>query len=140
MRPEAAAALRGSELIMHAGDVGKAAVINELGRIAATFAVRGNVDIEAWAASLPTTETVAVAQLRFYMLHQLSRLDLDPAEAGFAAVVHGHTHRPSIETRSGVLYLNPGSAGPRRFKLPVTVARVCVSGRKIRPEIVDLAV
>jgi putative phosphoesterase len=140
MRPEALAALRGSDLIMHAGDVGKAKVIDELASIAPTFAVRGNIDTEAWAASLPTTETVAVGQLRFYMLHQLSHLDIDPAEAGFAAVVYGHSHRPSIETRSGLLYLNPGSAGPRRFKLPVTVARIHVLGRKIRPEIVDLAV
>jgi putative phosphoesterase len=140
MRPEALAALRGSKLIMHAGDVGKAEVIDELGRIAPTFAVRGNIDTEAWAASLPVTETVAVGQSRFYMLHELSRLDIDPAGAGFAAVVYGHSHRPSIETRSGVLYLNPGSAGPRRFKLPVTVARIRVSERRIRPEIIDLAV
>jgi putative phosphoesterase len=140
MRPEALAVLRGSDLIMHAGDVGKAEVIDALGRLAPTFAVRGNIDTEAWAVGLPTTETVAVGQLRFYLLHELSRLDLDPPAAGFAAVVYGHSHRPSIEMRSGVLYLNPGSAGPRRFKLPVTVARVHVSGQKIRPEIIILAV
>jgi putative phosphoesterase len=140
MRPEALAALRGSQVIMHAGDVGKAEVIDELGRIAPTFAVRGNIDTEAWAASLPVTETVAVGPLQFYVLHELAGLDIDPARAGVAAVIYGHSHRPSIETRSRVLYLNPGSAGPRRFKLPVTVARVHVSGRKIRPEIVHLTV
>jgi uncharacterized protein len=140
MRPEASAALRGSDLIIHAGDVGNPAVIKELAGIASTRVVRGNVDRGDWAASLPMTELVEVGERLFYVLHEISQLDLDPADAGFAAVVFGHSHQPMIETRQGVLFLNPGSAGPRRFKLPVTVARVGVSGPRMRPEIVELQV
>ena len=140
MRPEALVALRGSDLIIHAGDVGNPDVINELAGIAPAHVVRGNVDTGDWAASLPMTELVEVGERRFYVLHEVSQLDLDPADAGFGAVVYGHSHQPMIETRQGVLFLNPGSAGPRRFKLPVTVARVGVSGRRLRPEIVELQV
>jgi predicted phosphodiesterase len=102
--------------------------------------VRGNIDTQAWAAALPDTEIVAIGQLRFYVLHDLSQLAIDPAAAGFAAVFFGHSHKPSSETRNGVLYLNPGSAGPRRFNLPVTSARVRVAGQKIETEIVELTV
>lgn len=109
-----------------------------LRRVAPTFAVRGNVDTQAWATRLPTTDCVEVGEALFWVLHDISELDLDPNAAGFAAVVFGHSHRPSIETRDGVVYINPGSAGPRRFQLPVTIARVLVSGREIRPEIVEL--
>jgi uncharacterized protein len=140
MRPEAVAALRGSDLIIHAGDIGKPELIDRLRAIAPTFVVRGNVDNGRWAASLPTTVRVEVGDLRFYVLHEISRLDLDPAAAGFAAVVFGHSHVPSIETRNGVLFLNPGSAGPRRFRLPIAVARVHVTGQRMRPEIVELRV
>ncbi len=140
MRPEASAALRGSDLIIHAGDVGNPAVIKKLAGIASPHVVRGNVDRGDWAASLPMTELVEVGERLFYVLHEISQLDLDPADAGFAAVVFGHSHQPMIETRQGVLFLNPGSAGPRRFKLPVTVARVGVSGPRMRPEIVELQV
>ncbi len=140
LRPEAVAALRGCDLIIHAGDVGKAEVIDRLSDLAPTFAIRGNVDTGTWAARLPPTDVVAVGALSFYVLHNIAELDLDPPTAGFAAVVFGHSHRPSIETREGVLYLNPGAAGPRRFKLPVSLARVMVSGREMRPEIVELAV
>jgi putative phosphoesterase len=140
LRPQASAALRGSHLIIHAGDVGKPDVIDELRAIAPTFIVRGNVDTGAWASHLPMTEQVEVGELRFFVLHDISQLDLDPAAAGFAAVVFGHSHVPSLETRQGVLFLNPGSAGPRRFRLPVAVARVGVSGRRLRPEIVELQV
>ena len=140
MRPEAIDALRGSDLIIHAGDVGKPAVIDQLRGIAPTFVVRGNIDKGDWAASLPMTERVEVGGSIFFVLHEISQLDLDPASTGFAAVVFGHSHVPSIETRKGVLFLNPGSAGPRRFKLPVTVARVIVSDAGIRPEIVQLQV
>jgi putative phosphoesterase len=138
VRPEAIAALRGSDLIIHAGDLGKPEVIDQLRGVAPTFAVRGNIDKQAWAASLPTSECVEVGETLFWVLHEISQLDLDPAAAGFAAVVFGHSHQPSIETRDGVVYINPGSAGPRRFRLPVTIARVAVSGQEIRPEIVEL--
>jgi putative phosphoesterase len=140
MRPEAIAALRGSDLILHAGDVGRAEVLDELRGIAPTFAVRGNVDRLSWAASLPETQTVKIGQLRFFVLHQIAEVPIDPAALGYAAVLYGHSHKPSIEWRDGVLYLNPGSAGPRRFRLPVTIARVRVSGRTIDPEIVKLEV
>lgn len=133
-------ALQGSDVIIHAGDVGKAEVIERLREVAPTFAVRGNNDTGPWARDLPVSEVVEVGALSFYVLHEISRLDLEPAAAGFAAVVSGHSHRPSIQFRDGVLYLNPGSAGPRRFTLPVTVARVDVSGRRVRPEIVELPV
>jgi putative phosphoesterase len=138
LRPQAIDALRGSELIIHAGDIGKLEVIQQLRAIAPTFAVRGNVDSQAWAADFPTTEAVEIGQVIFWVLHDIAQLDLDPVAAGFAAVVFGHSHQPSIETRDGVLYINPGSAGPRRFKLPVTVARARITGRAIRPEIINL--
>lgn len=140
LRPQAIDALRGSDMIIHAGDVGNAEVIDRLGSIAATFVVRGNIDKGQWAARLPTTELVAIGELYFFVLHEISQLELDRAAAGFAAVVFGHSHQPLIETRDGVLFLNPGSAGPRRFKLPITVARVRVSGRRLCPEIVHLQV
>lgn len=140
LRPQAIAALRGADLIIHAGDVGKPEVIERLGNLAPTFVVRGNIDTDQWAARLPLTERVAAGALRFFVLHEIGQLDFDPSAAGFAAVVFGHSHRPSIEMRGEVLFLNPGSAGPRRFKLPVTVARVRASGRHLYPEIVDLQV
>jgi uncharacterized protein len=138
LRPQAIDALRGSDLIIHAGDIGDAAVIDQLCTLAPTFAVRGNVDNTKRVASFPATQRVEVGELMFYVLHDISQLDLDPAAAGFAVVVFGHSHRPSSETRDGVLYLNPGSAGPRRFTLPVSIARVNVSGRHVRPAIVTL--
>ena len=139
-RPEALVALRGSDLIIHAGDVGKPDVLDRLRAIAPVVAVRGNIDTQAWAAALPETEIVEIAKLRLYVLHDLSQLAIDPAAAGFAAVIFGHSHTPSSEERTGVLYLNPGSAGPRRFRLPVTVARLRVIGNNIEPEIVELTV
>jgi uncharacterized protein len=140
LRPQAVAALRGSDMIIHAGDVGNPDVIKALEDVAPTFAVRGNIDKGTWAADLPMTELVEVGEQVFYVLHEISQLDFDPAEAGFAAVVFGHSHQPLIETRQGVLFLNPGSAGPRRFKLPIAVARIAVSGRYMHPEILELQV
>jgi uncharacterized protein len=140
LRPEAVAALQGSDLIIHAGDVGKPEVIDALREIAPTLVVRGNIDKAHWAQSLPMSELVTVGENYLFVLHEIAQLDLDPATAGFAAVVFGHSHVPSIEARDGVLFLNPGSAGPRRFKLPVTVARVVVTGRQLAPEIVELKV
>jgi uncharacterized protein len=140
LRAEAIAALRGSQLIVHAGDIGKQEVLDQLRALAPTSAVHGNVDTQGWAARLPTTEVVEVGELRLWLLHDISELDLDPVAAGFAAVIFGHSHQPLIEMRDGVLFLNPGSAGPRRFRLPVTVARLVVAGRTIRPQIVELDV
>lgn len=140
LRPQAIDALRGSDLIIHAGDIGRLEVMHQLRAVAPTVAVRGNVDGQAWATEFPMTEAVKVGELTFWVVHDIAQLDLDPVAAGFAAVVFGHSHQPSVETREGVLYINPGSAGPRRFKLPVTVARVRVTGREIAPEIIHLEV
>ena len=140
LRSEAVAALRGSDLILHAGDVGDPEVLERLRNIAPTVAVRGNVDTAAWANALPMTEVVEVGELHLYMLHDLAALDLDPQAAGFAAVISGHTHQPVADMRGGVLYLNPGSAGPRRFALPIAVARLDMEGTRISHRIVDLRV
>ena len=140
MRDEALEALRGSDLIIHAGDIGSPDVLAALSRIAPTHAVRGNNDRDAWGMSLPFTEIVSAGGREFYLLHDIADLDVDPAAAGFAAVICGHSHKPRIEWRQGVLFLNPGSAGPRRFKLPIALARLTVSVRGLEPEIVELAV
>jgi putative phosphoesterase len=126
LRPEARKALRGAELILHAGDVGGPEVLRELDRLAPVFAVRGNVDRGHWAAELPLTRVVEVGGLRLLLIHDLANLDRDPAEEGIAGVVCGHSHRPAVFERRGVLYLNPGSAGPRRFRLPVCLLRLDV--------------
>jgi putative phosphoesterase len=140
VRPAAIEALRDSELIVHAGDVGTPEVLKQLRAIAPTIAVRGNVDKGAWAQSLPLTEIVDVGGVRIYVLHDLSDLDLDPQAAELSAVVFGHSHRPTAEVRGGVLFLNPGSAGPRRFSLPVTVAKLRVVGTSLSHEFIELAV
>ena len=126
LREEALAALRGSELIVHAGDVGRAEILDALRGIAPVVAVRGNVDTAEWAEALPLTEVVEANEARLYVLHNLSDLDLNPRAAGFDIVITGHTHRPVQFEKDGVLYINPGSAGPRRFSLPVTVGFVTV--------------
>lgn len=140
LRAEALDALQGSELIVHAGDVGGSAILDELREIAPVHVVRGNTDRGEWSAELPATEVVEVGGALLYVLHDLGTLDLDPAAAGFGAVIYGHSHQPKQETRHGVLYLNPGSAGPRRFKLPVTVARMVAGPEGVRVEIVELDV
>ena len=140
LRPQAVAALRGSQLIIHAGDVGSPDILPQLRALAPTYAVRGNVDTGSWAASLPATQAVEVRDLRFWLLHIIADLDIDPVDAGLAAVIYGHSHKPSIEWRDGVLFLNPGSVGPRRFRLPVTIAKLRISGRTIEPGIVELDV
>lgn len=140
LRPEAVEALAGSERIVHAGDVGDPAILEELGRIAPVSAIRGNVDRGELARDLPATAVVEVGEVALYLLHDLAALDLDPVAAGFGAVIFGHSHKPSQEVRDGVLYLNPGSAGPRRFTLPITVARLTVSGPRLDVEIVELEV
>lgn len=140
VRPEALAALRGVELILHAGDVGDAAVIERLREIAPVVAVRGNNDRGPWAQGLRETELAEIADALVYVIHDLAELDLDPAAAGFHAVVSGHSHRPAVERRGGVLYVNPGSIGPRRFKLPVALALLRVAGAELDARIVELEV
>lgn len=140
IRREALDLLQGSEIILHAGDVGDPKVLNALRAIAPTAAVRGNADKGTWAESLPPSQVVEVAGLHLYIIHELSALDLDPRAAGFAAVIYGHTHRPSAEFRGGVLYLNPGSAGPRRLGLPVAVAKLRLRGEHLSHEIIELQV
>lgn len=140
LRPEAIVALKDCELIVHAGDVGDPQILERLRAIAPTHAVRGNVDAGTWANALPLTEVVDVGALQLYVLHNLSDLDLDPKAAGFTAVISGHTHRPLAEVRDDVLYLNPGSAGPRRFTLPIALARLHVDGSRLSHEIVELHV
>jgi putative phosphoesterase len=129
MRPEALQALRGSRHIVHAGDVGDPAVLEALSRIAPVTAVRGNNDKGPWAKALRETEVLQVGGTRIYVIHDIAELDLDPAAAGFRVVVAGHSHRPRQELCDGVLYVNPGSAGPRRFNLPIAVARLELSPR-----------
>ena len=124
LRPQALRALEGSDLIIHAGDVGNPKIIETLKKLAPAFAVRGNVDTEPWASEFPETEIIETAAATIYVLHDVHSLDLDPAAAGFHIVVSGHSHKPGRTEKDGVLYLNPGSAGPRRFDLPVTLARL----------------
>jgi putative phosphoesterase len=138
LRPEAVQALRGSDRILHAGDIGDPEILEALAQIAPVIAVRGNVDTDSWARALPETEVVEAGGVSIYVLHDLGRLDLKPEAAGFCAVVYGHSHQPKIEEKNGVLYFNPGSAGPRRFQLPVIVGRLVIAGRKVRGELVEL--
>jgi len=140
LRPEAIRALRGSHRILHAGDIGAPEILDALAQIAPVTAVRGNVDIEPWALSLPETEVVETGGMSIYMLHDLGRLDLKPQAAGIRVVVYGHSHQPKIEEQNGVLYFNPGSAGPRRFKLPVTVGKLIIKAGKVRAELLELEV
>ena len=138
LRTQACEALQGCELILHAGDVGSEDVLHELERIAPVVAVRGNVDVEDWAERLPLSEMSEFQSKAFYVLHRIAELDLKPSAAGVDAVIYGHSHRPSIEWRDGILYFNPGSAGPRRFSLPVTVGRIEIVDGELLPEIIPL--
>jgi putative phosphoesterase len=140
IRPEALEALKDSSLIIHAGDIGNPDVLKSLRAIAPVVAVRGNIDKGQWAQSLPKSEIFQVAQTWLYVIHNLNDLDLDPVAAGFSVVISGHSHRPSIQSRNGVLLLNPGSAGPRRFELPVSVALIYVKDGKLEPQIIELAI
>lgn len=140
LRTEALQALKGSTLIIHAGDIGSPQVLERLRTIAPVVAVRGNIDKEQWAQALPKWEVVELAGISLYVIHDLNDLDLDPAAAGFSAVISGHSHRPSIQNRKGVLLLNPGSAGPRRFTLPVSVALIYVKNGILDPQLIELAI
>lgn len=138
LRPEAMAFLRGSDFIVHAGDIGHVGVLQELAKLAPLTAVRGNNDRERWADAVRATEVLEIGEVSIYVLHDLAELDLDPAAAGFRVVVSGHSHRPAVEERDGVLYVNPGSSGPRRFKLPIAVAELQVEGTSVEARLVGL--
>lgn len=138
LRPEVAPALKDVDQILHLGDVGKFSILDELRKIAPVTAVRGNVDRDGHCAKLPETDVVLVASHYIYMLHDVKALHLDPAAAKFAAVLSGHTHAPNYATKKGVLYFNPGSCGPRRFDLPVTVGLLTIRDEELKPEIVYL--
>jgi len=138
LRPEAVAALQGSEHIIHAGDIGDPAILDKLRQIAPVTAIRGNVDRESWAASIPDTNVLEIGGITIYVIHNLQELDLKPEAAGFAAVIYGHSHVPKREMKGGVLFFNPGSAGPKRFRLPVTVGRLRIRNWRLETEIVEL--
>ena len=140
LRKEAVAALQGSDHIIHAGDVGDPAILRELKAIASVTAVRGNVDRGSWASTLSEVSILEAGGVSIYVLHVLQKIDLKPETARFAAVVYGHSHVPKQETKNGVLYFNPGSAGPRRFRLPVTVGTLTLEDGKLRGKIVELSV
>jgi uncharacterized protein len=138
LRPEALEALSGSEHIIHAGDMGALEIIAELKKIAPVTAIRGNVDVQTWAREFPETEVVELAGKTLYLIHDVNAIDLNPKAAGFDAVISGHSHKPKQEIKDGVLYLNPGSAGPRRFSLPISVARLELGERTLSAEILFL--
>jgi uncharacterized protein len=138
LRPKALATLQGSAHVIHAGDIGDPAILDQLAGIAPVTAVRGNIDRGAWAREIPATNVLEVGGISIYVLHDLQQLDLKPEAAGFAAVVSGHSHIPKQETKNGVLYFNPGSAGPRRFKLPVSVGRLMVKDGMVHGKIVEI--
>jgi len=140
LRPEAVAALRGSEHILHAGDVGNPAILDRLRQIAPLTAIRGNVDVEGPCARLPATELIELGGRSIYMLHDRHALDLDPVAAGISIVVSGHSHRPAIQWHKGILYFNPGSAGPRRFSTPVSVGFLTVTETAIEPRLLELSI
>jgi uncharacterized protein len=138
LRPESLAALQGSDYIIHAGDIGDPVILDKLEEIAPVTAVRGNVDHGAWTRKIPATNVLQIGEISIYVLHSIQELDLKPEAAKFAAVVYGHSHVPKQERKNGVLYFNPGSAGPRRFKLPVSVGRITIEHNKIDAKILPL--
>jgi putative phosphoesterase len=138
LRPEAVELLRGSEHIIHAGDIGSPEIIPALEKIAPVTAIRGNVDTQPWARRFAETEVVELEGFHIYVIHDANALDLNPRAAGFAAVISGHSHQPKQEMKDGVLYFNPGSAGPRRFKLPISVGRLVTADGKMSGEILEI--
>jgi putative phosphoesterase len=138
LRPEALALLHGSDHIIHAGDIGSAEILDALRALAPVTAVRGNNDTGAWASAVPQTSTLNAGAARIYVLHDIAEMDLEPARAGFQAVIAGHSHRPAAVMRDGVLFVNPGSAGPRRFSLPISVGRLHVTGNAVRAELLQV--
>jgi uncharacterized protein len=138
LRPQAVRALEGSDIIVHAGDIGSREVLNVLRSIAPLFAVRGNTDNGPWINGVPASDTAQFCGFLFHVLHDFDRLAIDPQAAGIHILISGHSHIPAITRIAGILYLNPGSAGPRRFSLPVTLARIAVQGKELSPEIISL--
>lgn len=139
LRPEVLPFLAGSDHIVHAGDVGDPAILDALAAIAPLTAIRGNVDTDAWASRLPETTRATIGGVTIYVLHDLGALDLKPQAHGIRVVIYGHSHTPSVTERDGVLYVNPGSAGPRRFRLPISAAELLIDGADVTARIVDLA-
>jgi uncharacterized protein len=140
IRPEAIEALQGVDLVVHAGDIGKPEVLNALKAIGPLVAIKGNNDIGAWASILPDTRLVQTANMKLYVIHNVKELDCEPAAEGYAVVISGHSHKPSVLTRNGVLFVNPGSAGPRRFKLPVAVGKLFIQNQRVNAELIELRV
>ena len=138
MRPQALETLKGSDLIVHAGDIGKPEVIESLKALCPVRAIKGNNDAGAWAKALPETESIESGAVRLFVIHNVKELDGDPSLRGYQVVISGHSHKPSVSNHQGVLYVNPGSAGPRRFKLPVAVAKLCIRGSQVKAEIIEL--
>ncbi|HTR24601.1 MAG TPA: metallophosphoesterase family protein [Terriglobales bacterium] len=138
LRPEALSALKGVDQILHAGDIGAKSILEALNKIAPTTAVRGNTDTDPWSKDLPENDMIEAGGAMIYIIHDLSKLDLKPEAANIAAVIYGHSHQPKIEEKKGVLYINPGSAGPRRFNLPITVGRLKITEGKLKAEILPL--
>jgi len=139
LRAEARAFLTGCDYIIHGGDVGGASILEDLEALAPLIAVRGNNDTEPWSEDLRDTELIRVGGAFVYVIHDLSQLDIDPGALGIRAVIHGHSHRPLIEERAGIIYVNPGSCGPKRFKLPISIGELMIAGTDIRARIVELA-
>jgi putative phosphoesterase len=140
LRPEAVAFLRGSDFIVHAGDIGDTNVLTELNALAPVTTVRGNNDNGTWAKAIAESQVLQIGDVFVYVIHDIAELDLDPVAAGFQVVVSGHSHKPAVQTRNGVLYVNPGSAGPRRFSLPVAVAELEIAGPSVKANLVELDV
>ncbi|NMA01530.1 MAG: metallophosphoesterase family protein [Clostridia bacterium] len=138
LRPEAIKYLKDVDLIIHAGDVGSEKVLNDLKQIAPVYAVRGNCDQEEWAKKLPRTEIVEVASNLIYLIHDIQQINIDPKTAGLSIVIYGHSHRPAIDKKEGIYYLNPGSIGPKRFNLPISLAKIIIEDKKINIEIIEL--
>ncbi|PYY20464.1 MAG: metallophosphoesterase [Acidobacteria bacterium] len=138
LRSQALEALRGVNAIVHAGDVGDAAILGQLRQVAPVTAVRGNIDTSAWGKRLPETDVLEIGAVSLYVLHNVQQLDLDPGTAGFAAVIFGHSHKPLIEWRKDVLFFNPGSAGPKRFSLPISLGKLTIANGKLKPELIEL--
>jgi len=139
LRPEALAALADSDLLIHAGDIGKPEVVAALKKIAPLVAIKGNNDTDSWARRLPETKKITLGALKLYVIHNVEELSFDPAARGFRVVISGHSHKPVIQTKDNVLFVNPGSAGPRRFKLPICVGKLLVQGETVDAEIIELA-
>jgi uncharacterized protein len=140
LRPQAVNALRGSQLILHAGDIGNPEIVPTLEKMAPLRAIRGNVDTADWTRKFPDRDVIEIGAFTIYMLHDRNALDLNPKAAGFAAVISGHSHRPGYDISDGVLYFNPGSAGPVRFRLPVSVGRITATAKGLVPELITLRV